>query len=447
MLNRIHKNLKFMPLLTLLLTTTLVSTSKADVWSATEQWSPEWEAKYSSWVKANWNIHFFENKTLPDGSKNPYYGLHIDCADTVYSMRIIFSREHGLPFVIQDPTASGRTISNKMSRWDSQAPDARIRGFLTFIYNMVSTKSLPNDTYPVAITPETVHSGGLLMTTHKNHHSWTIKEILPIGVPHLIFNSVAGAAASLTWQERQSWPNPEWVFEGDSTPQGDAGFRYWRPEAFINKPVWQVPGYNEEQYHVPLKNWVAFAQSRLASRKESDSDKVKRLMKVVCDGIEGRVSVVSEALDFVNKTGGKCMDYPTYDNYSSPNRDHRVFDDLMELRRTYQDIALNGRKGNLTPQVQAQLEKIYPVIENSAKDEIRRMEPQTVDSASICVIEPRPGQRIDAAEFKRRLFAGWVSNNPLDTFEYRWGEKPGHSSRAQACDSWDNWTPQFDDAR
>ncbi len=68
------------------------------------------------------------------------------------------------------------------------------------------------------------------------------------------------------------------------------------------------------------------------------------------------------------------------------------------------------------------------------------MSSSALTSDSVCVTEYLPGKTIDLAEFKRRLYAGLISNNPLDGAEYRWGELRGPSQRARSCQSWDPWT-------
>lgn len=418
--------------------------AKAAVWEDVNDWSPSWEQRYSEWVRNNWNIEFFARRTLPNGQNNPYYGLQVDCADTVYSMRIVFAYENGLPFVMQDPSASGKTISNKMSRWDRENRSERIRFFLRYIHGIASTRSLPNDTYPVRLDRNNVRPGGLILTVKKNHHSWTIKDILSIGVPYLVYNSVVGAHSSLTIQERQSWPNPGWVFEGDQTPAGNAGIRYWRPAAYLNRPVWETPGYSEEQYNIPLKKWVRFAQDRLAIRKEGDSAMIERLTNTVCVAAKARVDSVQEGLDYLAKKSS-CMDYATYDNYSTPNRDQRLFDDYMALRRAYQDIMHTNNGNELSTKTKTQLNKIFPFINSSAESEMRRMAAVDIDSNSICVINYGKGKSMDLAEMKRRIFAGLLSNNPMDGFDYRWGIRRGPSPQAAACPSWGVWTPVFND--
>lgn len=412
------------------------------VWTDVNKWSPQFEDRFANWVQSEWRVDFFSRKLLPNGQSNPYYGMRMDCADTVYTMRIIFAYENRLPFVIQDPTASGKTLSNKMSRWDSQSEINRLRNFLWFIYGTVSTRSLPNDTYPVAIHRATIRPGSLILTTKKNHHSWTIKEILPIGIPYLVYNSVVGSSSGFGLQERQSWPNPEWVFEGDFSPTGHAGLRDWRPEAYLNKPVWQVPGYSEEQYKIPLSKWNSYVQKRLAISHETDSQLLSRLLKTTCDGLVGRVTAVNEGLAYLYQNQ-RCMDYATYDTYSTPNRDRRVFDDFLSLRRSYREILqVNG--GNQLPSALIyQLNRIFPNINASIRTETAQMTARPVDANSVCITPYLNGKSMDLAEFKRRLFIGAISNNPLDDGPYRWGDLRGPSPLARSCPSWDPWSPDL----
>lgn len=414
------------------------------VWEDQNSWSPEWESRYQAWVQSpEWNTQKFAGRTLANGQTNPYYGLKMDCADTVYTMRAIFAYENRLPFIIQDPTTVGKTISNKISRWDQQGQAERFRSFMWFIYGIVSTRSLPGDSFPVALTKEWIKPGTMMLTTQKNHHSWTVKDILPIGVPYLVYNSVIGKYSGLSLKERKSWPNPGWVFEGNYSPSGHGGFRAWRSADQLGKPAWQVPGYSEEQYQIGLKNWVKFTTRRLATRSEGDNQMLKRLFSTACEGLSGRVAVVNEALQYLQSSGGRCMNYATYDTYSSPNRDRRVFDDLMALRNAYKDIVLTNGGQSIDQGLKAQMDKIFPAIMRTAQAETQVMPVQSVTEVSACVVENSPGKRIDMAEFKRRLFLGYVSNNPHDDFSQRWGETRTPSARAQRCQSWDRWTPEF----
>nr|BFD67611.1 hypothetical protein HAGR004_26330 [Bdellovibrio sp. HAGR004] len=416
--------------------------SNAAVWTEVNKWSEDWENRYSAWVKNEWNKNFFSRTQLPNGQSNPYYGLRVDCADAVYSMRIIFAYEHRLPFAMKDPTYSAARISNKMSRWDRQREIDRVRNFLLYIYEMGSTRSLPSDTYPVAISRRTIRSGGVLTTTSINHHSWTIKEILPIGVPYLVYNSVVGSHSGFGMQERKSWPNPNWVFEGDYSPSSGAGFRYWRPLTSLGKPVWEVPGYSTEQFQIPLQRWIKTLQTRLALRDEKDDQIIARLIDNVCVGFKDRVSYVNDALSY-KRQYPSCMSYEAFDIYSSPSRDERIFDDLLLLRRSFKEILQSNNGRDLSAEQKDQLRKIYPYINQSAASETRNMPAQSITEDSTCVVTYYANRSMDMAEFKRRLFSGLLSNNPNEPGEYRWGLLRGPSDHARSCRSWGGWSPQF----
>lgn len=421
------------------------SGARAEVWTAVNTWNKSWEQSYSEWVAKNWTKDFFSRRTLPNGQSNPYYGVRADCADTVYSMRLIYSFENKLPFAFKDPTTLGKVITHGMKRWDHET-DAhrRVKNYLNYVFDVVSTRSLPDDTYPVATNREHIRPGGLIRTTQVNHHSWTIKAIQAIGVPHLIFNSTVGAHSGSGLQERTSWPNPYWIFDGNFTPSGEAGFRDWRPLEYLNRPVWEVPGYSEEQYKIPLKQWQKTLQNRLALRLESDEQIMSRLASTACEALSARVIAINEGVQFLRSLPSrKCMDYATYDTYSTPNRDQRLFDDVAALRRTYQDILKTNNGNSLPEDMKTRMNKIFPFIQLTARQETERMTVSNLDGASWCPVEYAAGKKMDFAEAKRKLFLGRLSNNPMDDLEYRWGTLVGPSARAKSCPKWDPWQPDL----
>jgi hypothetical protein len=316
--------------------------SWSSVWDHHQEWDSNWEQKYSSWVQQSWHKEMFSLRTLADGKPNPYFGLRMDCADTVYVMRAVFAYENGLPFITVDPTAPLSRISNKMSRWDHLNPEQRFKPFMVYIFGLLSTRSLPFDTYPVSLNQGHVRPGQLILTTRQNHHAWTIKEILPVGIPWLIFNSRVGAGTSLVLQERRSWPNPHWVFEGNKSPSGHAGIRAFRLPEHLGLPPWEVPGYSEDQYQIPLVAWNKTAKERLAQELEAPEQELKRLLQVVCDGATSRVQVVQEALSYKQSNPG-CLNFSQYDNFSTPNRDKRVYDDLLSLRQSFVEYLQNQK--------------------------------------------------------------------------------------------------------
>lgn len=443
--------MKLMSLLcSLLLALTLyMPKAQADVWTAVNQWNDQWEQNFSDWVLGNWTVDFFSRTHLPNGQSNPYYGIRADCADVVYSMRLIYAYENKLPFAFKDPTtARNKLITNEMSRWNRIASqEQRLRNFVNYVFDVVSTQSLPNDTYPVAVDRESIRSGGLIRTTKINHHSWTIKEIQAIGIPHLVFNSTVGRHSGPGLQERVSWPNPAWIFEGDFSPESEAGFRYWRPQEYILNAAWEVPGYSEEQFTIPLKSWQNVIQKKLALRQETDEQTLRRLFQQTCESAKSRVTAINDGVTYLRGLpAGACMDYATYDTYSTPNRDQRLFDDFAALRRAYKDVLKKNSGSSLKQDMISELHKLFPYIQLSAREETAKMQATGIDKASSCLVEYAPGKKLDLAEAKRRLFLGLFSNNPMDELEYRWGSLPSPSDRAKACTSWDLWKPDLKQA-
>lgn len=410
--------------------------SKAEVWKSEKFWTSETDKEFSVWMIQEWRKDFFSKKTLNDGRPNIFYGLRLDCADTVYSSKIIFSYYHKYHFAINDPTGSKKLITNEMNRWDHLPEPQRITTFLRFIYNTVSTKSLPNDTYPVALSPQVISPGMLILTTKKNHHSWTIKNIFDTGIPHLIFNSTVGAYSSLNLQERKSWPNGEWVFEGDNSPSGSAGIRNWKPQAFISEPSWKVPGYSEDQYKTKPSQWKKNLETLLKQKEESTNAKLQRLLENVCSDIKQRNEAVREASQFILDNKVKCLSEADFDTYSTPSRDKRLADEFIALRQAYREALTN--QDIKDQKLSSALGKIFPAPDQTISEENKIQSPLPLDENSLCIAKYHSykeglDKTIDMAELKRRLFNKALSSNPNDAEEVRFGEKRASS---HSCPSW-----------
>ncbi|RJP20802.1 MAG: hypothetical protein C4527_24520 [Candidatus Omnitrophota bacterium] len=128
----------------------------AEVWIARESWNPQWENRYSDWL---------EIEVRPDFLRPT--GLRVDCADLVYAFRAVFARTHGLPFMAS--SAEGKRYGHFSHHWDrfptheNWKQDRRFCTFLNDLFkNIVSTRSLHHDTYPVALNPESICPGLLV---------------------------------------------------------------------------------------------------------------------------------------------------------------------------------------------------------------------------------------------------------------------------------------------
>jgi hypothetical protein len=390
--------------------------AQAAVWEVRNEWSDEWERRYSEWVRTHWDHHFFAREGTP------YTGLKLDCADVVYSMRIIFSAENGLPFAMKDSTGGRNPISNAMSRWDSVADQGqRVRRFLQFIYGVASTHSLPYDTIPVAITREHVRPGGLLRADKLSHHSWTIKDVLPTGILHLVYSS---RPAKTTILHKIGLPSTGFLFKGGLKPEREAGFRYFRQPKYLGKPAWEVPGYSLEQYQIPAATWRAEIQKRIQTIAETADQKLRRLLNDVCQGARERVVAVGEALDQLRRMApNACMNATQYDDFSTPNRDERLQAAFDDLAAAYREIT-------------ATRVPVSTALLHEARDVVER-DDSTLGGAPVettsCAVEIGPGHFLSLGEVRKRSLGGLLSHNPHDPIELRWGDRTGHSARAKRC--------------
>ncbi len=455
---------------------------QAAVWVEENQWDASWENKYHEWLKANANAKMFALEKKANGEPNPYYGIRVDCADLVYSLRILFSFENKLPFGMNNPVGGSKSllITNQLTRYDKTEEGVpRLKKFLYWIYDLVSTHGLPRDTYSVGF--KGVGPGTIILTTRKNHHSWTITDISRTGNPTLVFNSTVGRESGFEVQSRQSWPNPFWVFEpevdqDDETknidiyhPGSYAGFRYWRPIEFLKENENTIPSYSEEQHTVGIGKWKTIAQTSLAKVKENIDQVVIRLLKDACSDFKQRVDAVQEAevyktnmaADFAagkseddssyvkdymsdpeRPSDKRCLTYKAFDQYSTPSRDKRLIDAII-LARAYYSFGLKkyGEK-SFSAENAAIYKALFPFIELPAGEEAKKDE--GAGKTEFCSYKIPEVGTLGLARYKRRIFSGRFSSNPNDSYAVRFGYPKTSKDLGEACPVFDLTKKSYD---
>lgn len=233
------QHFRFIILTTLILTGLSV---KAAVWHEEHTWDDNWEHQYAAWVHSRFNEEIF--------TSGPYKDIPTDCADAVYMARVIFAYENKLPYVIRDSTGGSNRISNQMSRFDDISDSLkRARKFFMYVGDMTSTKTMPNDTFPVAINRKNVHPGTvwsrpsrrenniIRRIIHGNSedpgHSEVVKTVSDTGVLTLVGSTVPK-------QVRQLHTTTSMVF----MPVGnETGLRNWMQPSYYGRPRAELPGY------------------------------------------------------------------------------------------------------------------------------------------------------------------------------------------------------------
>jgi hypothetical protein len=421
----------------------------AEVWTATNEWNEAYEEAYSTWVKDYFDLDIFIRPNIVEGFANPLIGLNPDCADTVYSARIIFAAINKLPIAFNDPTGGDLLITNKMSRWDKITDETkRLNRFLFYVFDNMGTNNLRKDTYPVSISKKTIRPGAILMTVKKNHHSWTLKKMSDEGVPYFVYSTVGQTASgpARLLLPRDTWPTASWIFEGNHTVKGGAGFRFWRNEVDITKTVEEVPGFSEEQFLIPIRSWIKSVQNTVAIRQETLHERLTRLVTVSCNALKLRAASVKEAIAFMEKNEFKCLEYRPYDDLSTPGRDRQWFIDLLKLRDAYFEWRVSAEYDVNDPLLM-QLAKMFPRFDLTAQQENVELPAAVVDELSLCPVDYADETQIDLAEAKRRLFLGLLSPVPYDQVDVRWGVRARvPEDKGSTCENWDPWKPNFNES-
>nr|BDT28969.1 hypothetical protein BHI3_24350 [Bacteriovorax sp. HI3] len=225
----------------------LTTSVKAEVWQANQVWSEYWENEYQRWVNKNLTTQIFK-----DG-KTILTGLPTDCADALYAIRILFSYEHSLPFVINAPevlSSQMKTFGNDTSMFDSISDEKkRVRAFINYIGDEVGAYNLQKDTFPVKI--KEINSGiiyivewQLLGMGKYNQHSYMIKGFDP---DHELIYYYSDAPRKVrTLEVNVKYPR----FEFGYAPYG---YRRWKWPSHLLIPENQIPseaGYSREQYEL-----------------------------------------------------------------------------------------------------------------------------------------------------------------------------------------------------
>lgn len=383
----------------------LYSNSHAMVWKAENTWNDVWEKRYQHWVKNNWTEDFFMNEKKPK-----YYKFSHDCADATYAMRLIFSYEYKLPFVINNPTKRGKTISNGKTSWDKYPEEVRVRKFLEYVANRTSTRTLARDTFPIAL--DDIKPGDLYAAP--NVHSYQIVNITETGVAEVMSSTTPQAPRFL-----DRIPSFPFYVPEDIKGKKDGYRRFIQPQN-IRKPIKKQPGYSDEQFHIAASvkyDYVRFTDiiaSALGKRKEEADQKTLRLLIAMCMYANDRAVYVYDALwkiQKMKKQGRRCMTRSEYDNYSTPSRDRRLKAFFNAVKNHHER---NSKYKHWTQPQRWAKTLFSPTTPRPA--EIK-------DLNSFCKVQMSLGEEyfIPLRELRQNLAAGKVISDPHAPLEYRWG--------------------------
>lgn len=381
------------------------SSASAMVWKSENTWSDVWEKRYQHWVKNNWTEEFFMDEKKPI-----YYKFSHDCADAVYAMRLVFSYEHKLPFVVHDPTRPGRTISNGKTSWDKYPEPIRVRKFMDYVADMTSTKSLRHDTYPIAL--DDIKPGDVYVAP--GVHSYQIVNITETGIAEVMSSTTPKAPRYL--DRIASFP----FYVPEDTKRHSDGYRRFIQPQNIRKSIQSQPGYDIEQFAIAKSldnNYVRFTDiisSALGKRKELPDEKTLRLLIALCMTANDRSVYVYDALwhlQKIRKSGRRCMTRSEYDSYSTPSRDRRLQSFFNAVKNHYE----RNNKYKQWTQPQRWAKTLFSANQPRPAE--------TKELNDFCLVQMSLGEKyfIPLRELRQNLAAGKLISDPNAPLEYRWG--------------------------
>ncbi len=405
-LQSVAKRCGFWPLLVGGLLLLMAGSLQASVWKATEIWDDDWDLKYSRWMEANWKTDFFMNPKRP-----AFYKLAHDCGDAAYFARIAFAWEHKLPFVIHDPLHRGKLLKQSMRDFDKIGdPVKRLRAFMNFIAGRVSTSSLPNDTYPVAL--KAIRPGDLYVSP--GNHNYQIVSISDTGVPTLLSSTTPRKPRYLL--QFQGFP----MFVPSDEKNMRDGYRRFRRPQDINKPMKALPDFSNEQYKMAKAAGYQFSRFSnalavmLGQRPESSRETIERMVGEMCNLVNERRDYVNEGFEYLQqmrKQGRRCMNKEEYYHYSTTSRDMRLGAFFNQNRRAMNRLMMTGADPAMIEILRGIFQPDAPSPEVDAKLRL------------LCPVESGVPYYpvVDLRDIWLAIWTGQLVSDPHAPLAHRWG--------------------------
>ena len=297
----------------------IVKESPLQVWRVSDRrWTIEEEHQFGKWVEENVTEDFFIRYKIP-----------VDCADVPYALRWIYARIAHLPAAAM--TKDNRMIGHWSTNW-SHLPthpewhkDQRFRTALLFMLSETTTRTLPFDTYPIRIDPESVTPGTVFFITES--HSGIVGHVVLDGSQaHPLQTWEATVPAKLQKMSEKNFlaPRPE-----STVCSGLVKFRW--PVIVNGKwnylPVQEHPFYSLEQYSSEFyqgnKDFVEAVAKRIDPTDYDPLEKMEKVVETTARILRDRIPIVLEGYKQCQE--GRCPEGSAqWEIHSTPGRDGTV---------------------------------------------------------------------------------------------------------------------------
>jgi len=358
--------------------------SPDQVWEVGDRrWTVEEEHRFGKWVDETMTEDFFIRSKIPT-----------DCADAVYAIRWIYARINYLPAAAT--TKDGRLIGHWSTDWKHLPThpewdrDERFRAALLYLFPRTWTGTLPLDTYPVRISPDSVTPGTLFLVTESH-----------TGIIGHVFLDGSQAHPLQAWESalpvKVQKLSLRYFFSGKPEFKARSGLVKFRWPVSENGE-WKYlsatehPFYSEEQYtsgfYKGHTDFVEAVARRIDPTNYPSMEKMVRVMDTITRFLRERVTIVQEGYQQC-RNGGCPEASELWELHSTPGRDGMI-------------ISL--------------MDHLSQIIESNHLD--KKMIKGMMEAIPIDISENRSVTLYHA--YQNYL---WFSPHPEDSIEARWGLK------------------------
>ena len=356
--------------------------SSDQIWTVgLNRWTVEEEYRFGKWVDENITEDFFIRYKTPT-----------DCADVPYAIRWIYARIAHLPAAAV--TKNGKLIGHWSKNWKHLPThtewqhDQRFHAALLYLLSETWTGTLPLDTYPIRISPDSVTPGTLLCMTEshcgiighvsfngsQDHPVQTLESMLPVKVRKLVLRSFFSSrpeSKTHTGLVKFRWPileNGRWKY----------------------LPVKEHPFYSEEQYtrgfYEGYEDFIEAVAKRIDPIDYEPMEKMVNVMGTITRLLRDRVPIVL--------TGHRqCYRGGCPEGW-----------DLWEIHNT---LGLDGM-------INLMMDHLSKIFELNHLD--HEMAEKMMKAISIDISKNRSVTFYDVYQN-----CSWLSPHPKDSIEARWG--------------------------
>ena len=293
--------------------------SPLQLWKVGDRrWTIEEEGLFGKWVEENMTDDFFIRYKIP-----------VDCADVPYAIRWIYARIAHLPAAAT--TKHDKFIGHWSTDWKHLPThaewhkDLRFRAALLFVLSETTTKTVPADTYPIRVAPDSVTPGTTFFVTES--HSGVIAYVsLDGSYSHPLQTWESTLPAKVQKMSRRSFisPRPE-----STAYSGLVKFRW----PVLEKEKWQYlparehPLYSEEQYTSAFydghPDYVEAVAKRIDPTEYDPWEKMAKVLETTTRFLWERVPIILAGYQRCRK-GGCSEGSELWEVHSTPGRDGMI---------------------------------------------------------------------------------------------------------------------------